>query len=284
MRLSLLAVLPLISMAILSACSQPTIPDSGAVPGGGVGFGDYNAYMRQRAAQPQQPASAPQPAPGNFPATDVPVGAAAVAALRPSGGFQQTQAQLSQQPLSQPMSQPMQRPASEPQPFTPTQPMIPPPQAVPGQTFATGPVATEPSVLPHGVSDEQDFDAVASRETIESDRQRLAQQRAQYQQIRVDSVPGSGESSGPNVMAYALGTQHRVGEERFRRSHPLRWRRWETACAQYRTQDLAQEAFLSAGGPERDPNHLDPDGDGYACWWDPQPFRDAARAAASARE
>lgn len=276
MRLSLLAVLPLISMAILSGCGQPTIPDSGAVPGGGVGFGDYNAYMRQRAAQPQQTVRAPAPAQGNASSSEVPVGTAAVAALRPGGGFQQTQAQLSQQP--------MQQPTSQLQPFTPTQPMIPPPQAVPGQTFATGPVATEPSVLPRGVSDEQDFDAVASRETIESDRQRLAQQRAQYQEIRVDSVPGSGESSGPNVMAYALGTQHRVGEERYRRSHPLRWRRWETACAQYRTQDLAQEAFLSAGGPERDPNHLDPDGDGYACWWDPQPFRDAARAAASARE
>jgi hypothetical protein len=44
------------------------------------------------------------------------------------------------------------------------------------------------------------------------------------------------------------------------------------------TQDAAQEAFLAAGGPERDRNNLDPDGDGFACWWDPEPFRRAMRA------
>lgn len=276
MRPSLLAVLPLISMAILAGCGQPTIPDSGAVPGGGVGFGDYNAYMRQRDAQPQRPIAPPMQSTNTT--GEVPVGAAAVAALRPGAVFQQTQTALSRPGAAQ---QPQ---SAQPQPFVPTQPMIPPPTAVPGQTFATGPVATEPSVRPRGVSDEQDFNAVASRETIESDRARLAQQRAQYQEIRVDSVPRSGEASGPNVMAFALSAPNQVGQERFRRNHPLRWRRWESACAQYRTQDLAQEAFLSAGGPERDPNHLDPDGDGFACWWDPQPFRDAARAAATARE
>lgn len=265
MRFPLLAAMPLITMAFLAGCAQPTVPDSGAVPGGGVGFGDYNAYMRQREAQHrQQPTATTQPAP------EAGVGAAAVAAVRPGAAFQQSQSALSQQPMTQP--------AAPIQLTTPPRPASAPPQP---ETFLTGPVATEPAVQPRAMSDEQDFNAVAARETIESDAARLAQQRAQYQEIRVDSVPGSGESGGPNIMAYALGTQHRVGEERYRRSHPLRWRRWESACAGYRTQDLAQEAFLSAGGPDRDPNHLDPDGDGFACWWDPQPFRDAARAAAS---
>ena len=40
-----------------------------------------------------------------------------------------------------------------------------------------------------------------------------------------------------------------------------------------------QEAFLDAGGPKRDPHALDPDGDGFACAWDPRPFR-AARGGA----
>lgn len=47
------------------------------------------------------------------------------------------------------------------------------------------------------------------------------------------------------------------------------------ACAKFSSPDLAQEAFLSAGGPDRDRKGLDPDGDGYACSWDPRPFRTA---------
>mgnify|MGYP000454045377 CR=1 FL=1 len=47
-------------------------------------------------------------------------------------------------------------------------------------------------------------------------------------------------------------------------------------CAKYASADLAQEDFLQRGGPERDRKGLDPDGDGYACNWDPTPFRAAA--------
>jgi hypothetical protein len=46
------------------------------------------------------------------------------------------------------------------------------------------------------------------------------------------------------------------------------------------SDDLAQEAFLSEGGPERDRLGVDPDGDGFACRWDPTPFRRAASAVA----
>lgn len=93
-------------------------------------------------------------------------------------------------------------------------------------------------------------------------------------QVRV-SQEELGTSGAPNLFVYALSTQHQVGEQRFTRRNPLRWQRWESACAQFANQDLAQEAFLAAGGPERDPNNLDPDGDGFACWWDPVPFRQA---------
>lgn len=95
-------------------------------------------------------------------------------------------------------------------------------------------------------------------------------------QVRVtDAELGSGDT--PNLFVYALSTQHNVGQERYRRSHPLRHRRHQAACAEFPTQDHAQEAFLAAGGPEQDPNHLDPNGDGFACSWDPAPFRQAAR-------
>ena len=129
-----------------------------------------------------------------------------------------------------------------------------------------------------GISDEQDFEAVAARETIESDRERLARQRAQYQVIEVTSVPAPGDAAGPNIVAFALSVQHAPGTEVYRRLNPLRWSRWENACLQFRNQDAAQEAFLARGGPQRDPDNLDPDGDGYACWWDPTPLRQAMAA------
>ncbi len=85
-------------------------------------------------------------------------------------------------------------------------------------------------------------------------------------------------TGGPNVVDYALSTSHPVGTPRYRRSNPLRWQVWERNCMQFPSQDAAQEAFLAAGGPERDRRNLDPDGDGYACWWDPGPIRRAMRA------
>lgn len=93
--------------------------------------------------------------------------------------------------------------------------------------------------------------------------------------VTVTSVPTGGATSGPNVMAYALQTRHNVGTSMYRRVNPLRWSRWESACLQFVNQDAAQEAFLAAGGPERDRQNLDPDGDGFACWWDPQVYRQA---------
>lgn len=38
-------------------------------------------------------------------------------------------------------------------------------------------------------------------------------------------------------------------------------------CGRYATGALAQQAFLAAGGPEKDPEILDRDGDGLACGW-----------------
>jgi len=92
------------------------------------------------------------------------------------------------------------------------------------------------------------------------------------------SVAAARVASGPNIVEYALSTTHRVGAQRYRRSNPLRWQIWERNCAQFASQDAAQEAFLAAGGPDRDRGNLDPDGDGFACWWDPEPFRRAFRA------
>lgn len=127
-----------------------------------------------------------------------------------------------------------------------------------------------------GISDEQDFDAVASRESIESDRERLEQNRAQYVVIQPGELPQRTGPAGPNIVEFALNTRHNPGTAMYRRS-AIRFTNPQRACAAFTTADLAQEAFLAAGGPERDPKGLDPDGDGFACYWDPRPFRQALR-------
>ncbi len=125
------------------------------------------------------------------------------------------------------------------------------------------------------ISDEQNFDAVASRETIESDRNRLQRQRNAMQVAAPEAVPSRPRGSGPNIVAFALSTSNAVGQQVYARSGRFNQDRYSRACAKYGSSDQAQTAFLEAGGPERDRRGLDPDGDGFACFWDPSPFRNA---------
>ena len=125
------------------------------------------------------------------------------------------------------------------------------------------------------ISDEQNFDVVAGRESLESDAQRLQQQRLTRQEVAPVPVPERTTSGRPNVVAYALSTQNRVGEPLYSRSGSSSSSQFQRNCARYATADQAQEEFLAQGGPERDRRGLDPDGDGFACFWDPSPFRAA---------
>lgn len=271
----------LTAVLALAACDpQPPFSNTTtAAQARGVGFGDYHAYLRaqeelsriraqqarQQAAQAQNPVMQVTPGLREHPlqqsggtsmqGAQGSIGAEAVAALRPGAGSGGA-------PAAQPGTAP------QPQPQTHAQTAGAPlsalaPSVAPGSGGGGGQTA---------VSD-QGFTPAP----FGTPQQNRVVRREHVPQVQVDSVPQG--SMGPNLFAYALSTNHNVGEERFNRSNPLRWRRFERACAQFRTQDEAQEAFLAAGGPQRDPNHLDPNGDGFACWWDPAPFRQAARAA-----
>jgi len=114
---------------------------------------------------------------------------------------------------------------------------------------------------------------VTQRETIESDKERLARQRAQYKVIAPSALPSRPGSVGPNIVEYALSTTNNVGEPLYRRSALFAKSRYQRNCAKYPSPDQAQLDFLRRGGPKRDPLGLDPDGDGFACTWDPRPFR-----------
>ena len=126
-----------------------------------------------------------------------------------------------------------------------------------------------------GISDEQDFNAVAGRESIESDAQRLENYQAAYVQADPVAVPERPSGSTVSVVEYALSTTNTVGQAIYSRSALSGDARADRNCARYTSADLAQIAFLEAGGPKRDKNGLDPDGDGFACGWNPASFRTA---------
>ncbi len=128
-----------------------------------------------------------------------------------------------------------------------------------------------------GLSDENDFAAVSGRESIESDAERLAQNRAQYQVVTPTALPSRTGAGQPNIVQYALSTTHAKGTKVHRRLGLNFGGRNARNCASYASADQAQIDFLARGGPQRDRAGLDPDGDGFACDWDPRPFRQAVQ-------
>ncbi|MCB2135136.1 MAG: hypothetical protein KDE08_04210 [Rhodobacteraceae bacterium] len=230
------------TVILLAAC-QPPVPYE---PVGGVGFGNYSDYQRQQAAAA---AAARVPVvPNTAPVHQIP-GQPAAAPV--------TGSPIVSAPISQPLPS-----AVVPQTATPA----PAPAVSAGQ-------ATPQPVANAGISDEQDFSAVAARETIQSDKQRIDQNKAQFQQIAPKALPNrSGSSAGPDIIAYAISAPNRLGEPMYKRSR-IALASHERACARFATPEDAQAAFLKSGGPNRDPKNLDPDGDGFACFWDPTPFQ-----------
>jgi len=124
-----------------------------------------------------------------------------------------------------------------------------------------------------GISGENDFDAVSNTRSIEGDAALIAQNRARYEIIQPEALPTRPGTDAPNIVAYALQTTNPRGAPIYRRSAFASENRHLRNCAGFASPDLAQEAFLASGGPDRDRQNLDPDGDGFACSWDPAPFR-----------
>lgn len=127
-----------------------------------------------------------------------------------------------------------------------------------------------------GISDENDFSAVDSRRSIEDDAQRRQEIASQYEVVAPTALP-SRRSTGPNIVEYAVNSSNPVGTAVYKRLGFNGQAKFDRNCRAYASADDAQADFLSRGGPERDRLGLDPDGDGYACAWDPTPFRNAVR-------
>jgi len=239
----------ILALAALAACN-PVVPDSGA----GVGFQDYNSYLREREFGAAPVAAAP--------VTGFDPGAAAAALDRADGV---TAAPLPNSPIFPPAGNVIGGTVGE----------RPRGNAPVGIKVETGEMdSLVPGSAPGGVSDENDFAAVSARETIASDKARIDTNRAQYTVIQPGALPVRPGASGPNIVEYALATNNAPGVALYSRSK-LRIGGGAGNCGQYGSPDVAQEAFLANGGPDRDRRGLDPDGDGFACDWDPRPFRTA---------
>ena len=122
------------------------------------------------------------------------------------------------------------------------------------------------------ISNEQDFEVVATAQTVESDAERIAANRAKYIVMDVQALPRR-PGRRPNVVDYALRTNNPIGVQLYNRFGTGLKVISFGGCDRYRSMDEAQQDFLAKGGPERDAYGLDPDGDGFACGWDPRPFR-----------
>ena len=241
--------LTVLACAVLAACS-PAIPDSGA----GVGFDDYDAYQAQKQAREAAltgsalpPADAVSSEPLSATATPAGDDAAALAA--------EARAALSETQ------------ANSGQPVIHADPNNPVPQTVNTAT---------------GISSENDFDAVGNQRSIEDDAQLIAQNRSQYKVIEPTALPTRSGTGGPNIVEYALASTHPAGSKVYRRSGFSSQAKYQRNCGKYASADQAQIDFLGRGGPNRDRLGLDPDGDGYACGWDPAPFRNAVPSAGGA--
>ena len=290
---------------LLAGCAQPVPQDSG------VGFGDYNAYQRDATltgapmggfAAPGTVATSPYgmatPTSAAIPAGGIPTSSLAAAGI----GV----APVSSGPIGAPLpgvssAAPfpgVSSAAPAPGGFTSAVPL--PGTSAPGGLVSvassgvagdvnmmrsTGLEASPSNAAPTlmgtvpgnsgGISDEQDFAAVSSRESIESDAARRAQQAAQYQVLQPQALPAPPPTTGPNIVEYALSAPNSVGQAWYSRFMFSGEGRQQRNCAKFRTADEAQREFLARGGPNRDALGLDADGDGFACAWDPAPFRAA---------
>lgn len=239
------AAFAVISLAALAACDPP-VPDSGA----GVGFGSYAEYQARREAELiaagegrarpvlQPLAVSPETV---TPAAGSDIADDAMAAIGQGAA-------------------PVGAPADPTGQFTQT----------PSAPVSSGVVNGA------GISAENDFDAVTSERSIAEDAARVAANRDQYQTVAPTSVPNRPSGSTTSLVEFALSTSNSVGQPIYSRLTIGAEARAVRNCAKYPSPDLAQEAFLAGGGPQRNVKGMDPDGDGFACSWDPRPFRLAA--------
>ena len=230
-------------LVALGACTT-AVPDSGA----GVGFDDYDAYRAEKRARDAQLSGGALPAPDAVSSESLDATGRTVSDNDAEAIAAEAEAALAEAE------------ANSGEGVVHASPDNPSPSTVNTAT---------------GISDENDFEAVGEQRSIESDAALIAQNRARYKVIEPEAIPSRSGAQGPNIVAYALSSKHPVGTQVYNRIGFNKDAKFHRNCAKYASPDRAQEDFLSRGGPQKDRLGLDPDGDGYACGWNPAPFQKA---------
>jgi hypothetical protein len=210
-----------------------------------------------------------------------------------SGPEAQREAQLRGQAIVPPSAQGVMPAAPGTNPSPPGAPLNATGTAVPGTTSAlsapsidaSGTIGSDPSIpapaMSGSVGSTIGADAMAALQQTEPAGDTMSATSGSTSMA--SSLPAApiatqpisnSNASGPNLAAYALSVSNRPGESVYKRGG-LRVTSSAKACAKYVSADQAQIAFLASGGPQRDKLNLDPDGDGFACNWDPTPFQTA---------
>lgn len=230
-------------LVVLGACTA-AVPESGA----GVGFGDYDSYLEEKRARDAQLAGGAIPAPDAVSSESLDSNGRTVSDSDADAIAANAEAALAESD----------------------------PNSGEGVVHAS-PDNPSPTTVntSSGISGENDFEAVGARRSIESDAALIEQNRARYKVIEPEALPTRSGSQGPNIVAYALASKHPVGTQVYNRVGFNKESKYRRNCAKYASPDRAQEDFLSRGGPKKDRLGLDPDGDGYACGWNPAPFQNA---------
>ncbi|NBR91332.1 MAG: hypothetical protein EBS68_15745 [Rhodobacteraceae bacterium] len=234
------------ALVALAACA-PEVPDSAS----GAGFENYSTYSQKQAARDAQLSTSALPSPLAV-STETLSSAAPAAPIGTAEAIAATE-EIEAEALASATAAALNS-GRVPLEASPSNP----PPAV---------------VNAAGISEETNFSAVSAQRSIQDDAARRETLKSQYQVIQPTALPTRSGSTGPNIVEFALSTSNAVGTPLYKRLGIAAAQRYDRNCAKYPSADLAQQDFLARGGPKTDRMGLDPDGDGFACSWNPEPFR-----------
>ncbi|MGD9917044.1 MAG: hypothetical protein AB7U46_03425 [Paenirhodobacter sp.] len=228
---------------MLAAC-EPTVPNSG------VGFGNYEDYLRTREAELQGQKAPATTAPTTAPVMTEPLNGGAYG----TSGYGAT-------PVTSPAGIAAQQQADAG--------ATAPAQGTIGADTLAALKATAPAGDTGAAETAPAASAPLAGGSVGAPLDAMAPGTPMNPAASARAAQGS---AGPNLAAYALSVTNAPGQSVYNRGG-LHLTSTKAACRKYVSPDLAQMAFLEKGGPTRDPLNLDPDGDGFACGWDPRPFQ-----------
>ena len=99
----------------------------------------------------------------------------------------------------------------------------------------------------------------------------LLEARQKRTVVEPEETGDLSKKSDVNLALYARQTFNAIGEKIYKRN-PTKKKKLDP-CLRFISSEDAQRFFLKNNGPQKDFWNLDPDGDGFACKWNPEQYR-----------